>query len=176
MTLSFEITEQEYREAMTVIRRQKGGNWYKPLTYAGIIGGGIGGAFSLGGGMHMLFLMSPLLLLSLFILVYPWLNVHNAFDEGWKAYQSWAGTVTWEFTDEAAVFQCDGVLIRYEWRAFMRFAETRHLFLLYRAKDHPLLISKRARPDASGLEALRTFLQRKVPGRALGFPVTIARS
>jgi hypothetical protein len=173
MTLSFEITEQEYREAAAVLRRQRRKDWYRPIRAAAVVGGGIGVAMALAGGWAMLPPVLPLLLLSLFVLAFPVLQTRDALKVGWDAYQSTARRMTWQFADHSATVQTDGVTTSYEWRVFRRFAETRHLFLLYRTADQPFLIPKRTLGDAAAVEAFRQFLQAKVPGPALGFPVSV---
>jgi hypothetical protein len=60
----------------------------------------------------------------------------------------------------------------YQWQAFVKYEETRTLFLLFMAESQALMIPKRAFETAEQLDAMRNLMKLIPTSRAPGFEVT----
>lgn len=172
MTITFEITEAEYREAMAVAARAQP-DAYAPLRRAGLLAAGLGGAALLVDRRPYAWVAPAVLVaLGLFVAVYPLLRRPDAAADGWAAYAA-TGPQAWDVTEQAVAHASAYGAGRCGWHAFARFAETPTLFLLYQG-DAPLIVPKRAFPDADQLAAFRSLLRAKLSRPAVhGFPVVV---
>lgn len=169
MRLEFEITEDEYRDACSATRSSRP-DWYKPLRIAGVIGAGVGFALLFASDPHHWLAPTFLVLLGLFLPIYPLLGRRNVIDEGWKAYST-LGPVIWEFSVEGVHFESALSTAQYSWYAFKSFSETTRVFLLYRSPHMPHVISKRAFADAGQESEFRALLQTMLTRTEGAFPV-----
>jgi hypothetical protein len=112
-----------------------------------------------------------LILLGLFIPIYPvWLGWRK-LNDGWKNF-SRAGTLVIEFSDDAIVYETIYSSTRYSWYAFDRFLETPQLFLIFRS-GQPVIIPKRAIREQQDVGALRAMLKNCASRPAPAFAVKV---
>ena len=168
MKLEFEITEPEYREATTAASNTRSDS-YRPLRVAGVIGAAAGFALLFEADRTDWLAPALLVLLGLFLPIYPSLRYRRAVDDGWQTYST-LGPVVWEFSPEGVHFKSALINTYYSWYAFKSFSETPKVFLLYRGGT-PAVISKRAFADARQEAEFRSLVKTMLTRPEAAFPV-----
>jgi hypothetical protein len=184
--VDFQLTEEEYRDAVEHLRRRQP-DWYKPLLRAAFVGGVIACSLLLfgitgEGGRGVVAGAVPLGLMSLFVAAFPWFRPDTSVADGWAAYRA-AGAFTCEFDPASAVVAIDDSTAEYRWRAFVRVSETPTCLLLHRRGGQVLIVPLRAFASPAELAAVRGMAAEfgrlpaggGLPARTGGFPVEPAR-
>jgi hypothetical protein len=168
--IDFEMTEAEYREVLAMANPDWR-NWYRPLTVAGWIAAGFGGAILLITGFRQWLTPALLIGIGLFVMCYPWLVFNHRSSTAWR--DADVGQVVWEFClDRIRCTSADSEVIL-NWGAFRRFSETKRMFVLYRGGGSATGIPKRAVGGLEQMRALRALLHEKLDRPSLGFPVVM---
>lgn len=170
MRIEFELEEVEYREASRAMARA-GKDWFRPMRVAGYIGAAAGFALLFGSDIHNCVAPVLLILLGLFIPIYPAWGAWRKLDKGWQKFVL-IGTLAAEFSDEALLYESIYSTTRYSWYAFDRFIETSRLFLIFRG-EQPLIIPKRPLLEQQGVAAVRKMLERIASRPGPAFAVKI---
>jgi hypothetical protein len=106
MRLVFEITESEYHEAARALARS-GPDWYRPLRIVGYVGAGAGFALLFGATPDQWLAPVLLLLVGLFMPIYPWIRQRSTLSDGWNNFSD-AGPLTIEISGECILSENHG--------------------------------------------------------------------
>jgi hypothetical protein len=170
MRIEFALQELEYYEASRAMgRTTKDG--YRPLRIAGCIGAGAGFALLLASGRNNWLAPIVLIVLGLFVPIYPVFYSWRKLDAGWERFAA-AGMLVVEFTDQSLLYETVHTSTRCSWYAFDRFMETSHLFLIFRG-EQPVIIPKRALLEQQGVALFRSILEEFVSRRQPAFAIKV---
>lgn len=172
MKLLFEIAENEYHEAARAAARS-GPDWYRPVRIVGYVSAAAGFALLFGAPPDQWLAPVLLVLVGLFLPIYPWLRQRSAVRDGWKNFSD-PGPLTIDFSGECILSENQWGSARLTWYAFDGFTETPGLFLIHRRHSRqPLIVSKRALADPAQMAELRTLLETMLVRPAPAFPMKI---
>jgi hypothetical protein len=112
----------------------------------------------------------------------PWIFLFSIFailsirgqttrsDKLWQGQPSLMRAKLADISAEGVILSDPFSRVEFKWPAFVRFSETKNLFLLYNSDFSFLMIPKRAFPDQEHLEAMRALARTITPAPA-AFPV-----
>jgi hypothetical protein len=170
MRIEFALQEMEYHEASRAMGSATK-DWFRPLRIAGCIGAGAGFALLLGTEPSNWIAPIVLILLGLFIPIYPAFYSWRKLDAGWERFAE-AGILVVEFSHESLLYETVHTSTRCSWYAFDRFMETSRLFLIFR-QGQPVIVPKRALLEQQGVALLRSILEEYLSRRQPAFAVKV---
>jgi hypothetical protein len=99
-------------------------------------------------------------------------NHRTAMPRHWESRPDLHRHQTTEITAEGISFSDTLSHRNYQWPAFVKYEETRHLFLLFTSEKMALMIPKRAFPSEEQLAAMRNLMKLIPASQSAGFEIT----
>ncbi len=130
IVLEAELSTDDYLEATRFTQRLQPDR-HRAWRIANVIGSGAGFAFLFAADSTSWPAPVLLILLGLFNVLNTMVRPTGRWKQKWNEHAHKWGHMTIHLCDEFVFVQRSHVTHKYEWHAFIRFAETRHLFLLY---------------------------------------------
>ncbi len=171
VTFPYDLTYDEYLESLRALSRVADRNWSRTPMIVGLTGFALfftRPADDLPAATASLILMA----ISAFTSLYPvhWSNTQSR--KTWKSHYDgprYSGSLT--IADDSITWTTASSRSEFQWAAFKRSRETRHLILLERGPREFFAIAKRSFPTQDDLHAFRSLLSHKALTPSIGFPV-----
>jgi hypothetical protein len=182
MQLAFSYSFDDYREANRAVFRSQRRAWYRWLgwtllfTFAALLGLVLITVTianrATGQSVWPELKRNAIVLAAAVWLLYSALSARSRhIRRGWRAQPALQLGQRLEISDTSLVTDDSQTRVEFKWNAFVRFVESRNVFVLMPTEMSLVIIPKRAFPNAEAVQDFRRLLETRVLRPAPGFPV-----